>query len=102
MTDWDAIMNATKNKKELWSDKAWLANNIFLIAKTSSGRKIIISGGSGNELGVTRDYKYDTGNGYRNPKYGDESYIVVDVVRFDSNGIPDHMFDKTLPFYVYK
>lgn len=99
------IMNANSEKK-LMFDKDWRAGNSFLIVRTvGSGRRFIISGaghGYSDDLGKRKYYTFETGMGHRIPPYGDESFIVEDIILFDENGEPNKSFNPKMSFYVMK
>ena len=82
------IMNANQYRGELLAD---MKSNGLLLCKTSAGRDIMVSSGGSVDhhiIGSKHFYIYDTGNGYRNPKWDDDWLVVVDKINFNAEGVP--------------
>jgi len=99
------IMSARSIRNEVLNDKSWLAGNTFLIVRTPSGKRFVISGsGHGyDEIGTSHSYIFDTGNGHKKPSYDDRYFVIEDKILFDDRGEPNKPFSiGTSGFYVMK
>jgi len=93
-----------RSSSELLKDKSWLANSSALFVKTPNGKKMTILG-SGHGYGsivTSHSYIFDTGNGYRKPPYGQETFKIYNIITFNSHGEPSKPFKAIGGFYVMK